>query len=178
MSKAREVYRRYALALLRLGAEHQTIASLKKELSLIDRLFSDPKIEELFHNPLIANREKSDALLKSLPSLSKELQRFILLVAKKNRLVVFPNIVQEALLEIEKREGIGRAQVWSASPLTDREKKNLTTLLKKKEQIDYKIDYRTDPNLIGGFRIIREDHVIDCTIRHQLDQLKKRLIAS
>lgn len=57
-------------------------------------------------------------------------------------------------------------EVTSALPLTDAEKKQLTTLTNAKE-----ITYRVDPSILGGLILRSGDRVVDASVRNNLQTL-------
>ena len=65
--------------------------------------------------------------------------------------------------------------VISAGPLTDTQMHRLQTMLNAKLGETVSIDMTYDPSLIGGFRIISGDLVIDSSIATRLRQLHQSL---
>lgn len=65
--------------------------------------------------------------------------------------------------------------VISAGPLTDTQMHRLQTMLNEKLGETVSIDMTYDPSLIGGFRIISGDLVIDSSIATRLRQLHQSL---
>jgi F-type H+-transporting ATPase subunit delta len=66
--------------------------------------------------------------------------------------------------------------VFSAKPLSDERISELTEKLSKKfnKQIEVKVEI--DPALIGGIKIRVCGHLIDGTVKKQLDEIKKNML--
>lgn len=67
------------------------------------------------------------------------------------------------------------AEVRSAVPLDDDQRKRLASALSKNLGKDIEIKVHVDPSVLGGISARVGDVVIDGTVRHRLDQLKETI---
>jgi F-type H+-transporting ATPase subunit b len=68
------------------------------------------------------------------------------------------------------------AEVTSALPLTDNEKKSVQDVLLKDLGEDAEIVYRVDPGILGGIILRVGDKVVDGSVATQLSELKQNLL--
>ena len=68
------------------------------------------------------------------------------------------------------------AEITSALPLTEDEKKNLQDSLLKDMVKDAVVTYRVDPGILGGIIVRVDDKVVDSSIASQLGELKQNLL--
>ena len=67
------------------------------------------------------------------------------------------------------------AEVRSAIPLDDDQRKRLAAALSKNLGQDVEVKVHVDPSVLGGLSARVGDMVIDGTVRHRLDQLKETI---
>ena len=67
------------------------------------------------------------------------------------------------------------AEVRSAVPLDDDQRKRLAAALSKNLGQDVEVKVHVDPSVLGGLSARVGDMVIDGTVRHRLDQLKETI---
>ena len=80
----------------------------------------------------------------------------------------------EAVREYRK---IGKASVTSASELTVEQKQKIEKkLLDSTEYVEFIMDYKIDPSIIGGLIIRIGDRVVDSSIKSKIELMKKDLM--
>lgn len=67
------------------------------------------------------------------------------------------------------------AEIRSAVPLDDDQRKRLAAALSKNLGQDVEVKVHVDPSVLGGLSARVGDMVIDGTVRHRLDQLKETI---
>jgi F-type H+-transporting ATPase subunit delta len=100
---------------------------------------------------------------------------FLDLLLRKKRMGDFPVVVSEFEALVEKSQGIQRAQVVSAVPLTTAESERLHRALEKLTAAHIKLAADVDPELLGGALVRIGDRVIDRSARTLLRAMSDRL---
>ena len=125
----------------------------------------------------ITNKQLATALFEATEKLSGveldgALQRFVELLAKKQKLKQFTNIITEFESIAKKKAGIVGIGIKSARKLDsetiDKIKKNFGEKVEVTESVD--------TNLIGGITVKTEDKILDGSLKAQLNTLKQKLI--
>jgi F-type H+-transporting ATPase subunit delta len=121
------------------------------------------------------------ALIEALESAhSKDqeviLDNFVKVLADNNDLRLFEPIAEEFhKLELAKK-GIKQVEVTTAHPLNKENEQAIIHELNKLVKGDLQLKKKVDENVIGGVVIRLEDQMLDASVKHNLEQLKKDLI--
>jgi F-type H+-transporting ATPase subunit delta len=147
-----EVARRYARALYDLSKSAQNQDQVFSEIRTLRQVFSTDKVVgEFIASPVVGPDQKLAALKGALSGkVSQEVTNILMLLAEKNRLEIFSDLVS-AFEEISDEDhGVTRGTVRSASPLSPEARKQIedtVTSVTKKKVI---LNFTEDPTLLGG----------------------------
>jgi F-type H+-transporting ATPase subunit delta len=98
-------------------------------------------------------------------------------VVTKERYKDLPDIFAYFIARVKEYKKIGVAQVTSAIPLSDAQKKRIEQrLLDTTSYETMEIDYKVDESKIGGLMIRIGDRVVDSTISSKLSHLTGSLM--
>ena len=67
------------------------------------------------------------------------------------------------------------ANVVAALPLTEEQRGRLAAVLRRQYGRDVRINLDVDPGVVGGLRVQVEGEVVDGTVRHRLEEARRRL---
>ncbi len=172
--------RRYAKALFELGNQENLLDSLRDRMDDLDRLVrSEPAIMDLFKNPVYSVEDKK-AVLKTFSEKTQSpplLVRFLELLAVKNRLTFLPEIAINFRARVDEARGRQPVRVHVARELSPDQLTAVQSGLKKVLKKEVLLDVVVDPALIGGMVIQAGNRLFDASIRGQLLNLKKSLLA-
>lgn len=131
----------------------------------------------LLATPLVLLSDKRKAVQQVLEGRAlKSVALFIDLLLRKKRITELPGIVAEFEALVERKEGVQRAQVVSAVPLTDAETKRLHAEVERMTGKKIKLTAEVDSRLLGGALVRIGDRVIDRSVRSLLDAVEHRLL--
>ena len=132
-----------------------------------------PELAVLLGNPRVSNAQLLDLL--SPPEANETMQRFLAVLAENSRLAMLPEV--SALFEQLRAESeqVLKANVTSATAMSDAELNKLTDALKKRFGRDVDVQVAVDESLIGGAIIDTGDLVIDGSVRNKLARLNAGL---
>lgn len=171
-SSQRIAAQRYAAAFDKISTSPDEAVRHAQELSQAAQALAPA--DAFFNAPEIALTQKKQAVsqaLAQLPQTSSFLQ--VLLDAKRYNLL--PQIVKEVAALADKRQGILRAQVVSAAPLSDEEKQHTQNALEARYGNTVKAVFQTDKNILGGLKIMCNGELLDGSLQGQLDRLQEEL---
>jgi F-type H+-transporting ATPase subunit delta len=100
---------------------------------------------------------------------------FVDLLLRKKRLTEYETIVTEFEALVEKLQGVQRAHVVSAVPLTDAEQKRLHGELERHTKSKIRLTSEVDSGLIGGALVRIGDRVIDRSVATLLKAIEQQL---
>ena len=167
---------RYANSLLQLSAERKILKQVYDDSELIcNTLAKSKELRAVLKNPVLKSTEKKNLIKKIFENkVSSESISFIDFVIDKNREDILFEIYREFLNLRDIKEGIIRAGVKSAVELTDPIRQRIEQKLSLRTNKNVKADYAIDNSIIGGFIVKFDDTIIDASVKHQLELLRKK----
>lgn len=101
----------------------------------------------------------------------------MLLVIRKGRESVLPEIVSEFVAQYRKLRNIVPVKVISAVPLDEASMENVKNRLLVTNTLNGELIMSNvvKPGIIGGFQIEFEDKLIDASIAHKLDLIRREM---
>jgi len=176
--RASAAARRYARALFSIAQEQQAVAGVRGELESVAALFSEqPELAAALFRPLhpVAQRRAVLQGICERGGISDNVRNFFAFLVDQRRLVDFDAICGEYGRLADEAEGRTRAQVVSASPLSEEQRRRLAQALAARTGCEVELEVRVDPELIGGATAVVGGLVFDGTLRTQLAQLREAL---
>lgn len=177
MLKDTRVARRYASALFRAALNAQQLPRVSEDLQqLRQSLQTIDALRTFLYNPLIPRDRKRQRVAELF---ANELQPFTVrlleLVIEKRREPLLEAICEEFERLHEAHEGIVRATIYSAVPLTESEQQALLQQLQQRTGKQIIPTFEVDPSLIGGVRVKLGDYQIDGSLRGALERLHEHI---
>ncbi len=178
MAELTTIARPYAEAAFRLAREGNALPVWSQMLRLLASVIADPKVAGALDNPRLTTGDK-EALLLSIcgDRLDPQGRSFVRVLVEADRVGVVPQIAAQFELLKDDADGLARAQIDSAFPLSDAEIAELKTALERHFGKKIETSVNVDPALIGGARITVGDTVVDGTIEAQLSAMATHLRA-
>jgi len=176
MAEKTTIARPYALAIFESAKAKGQLAKVTEALHIAAAAVSDPALASLIGNPGVAD-DKITALLTDIcgDNSSAEVGNFFKLLAEYNRLTVLPEIADLFDSYRAEEESTVEAEVISAAELSEAQKTDIASGLKKRLGRDITLQCSIDESLVGGAIIRAGDLVIDGSITSQLNKLGQAL---
>lgn len=176
---AKLISKTYGEALYTLAIEENKVDEFFEEVvGVLEILLNNQEFSNLLNHPKIGKEEKEQVMENVFKGrILDELVGFFRLIIIKDRYSEMIPILKYFIAKIKEFKGIGIANVETALPLTEAQKKQIeeklleTTSFQKME-----MHYRVDSALIGGMVIRIGDRVVDSSIRTKLSELQKQLM--
>ena len=171
------IARRYARALFELAGENKSLDDVLLGMSnLRHALTTAPDLRPLLVNPMVRPEDKRKLILAvtSNPLILKIVE----LLARRKRIGLL-EVVHDMLLEMsDASQGILRALVRSAQPLSEEQKRTVEAGLAKSTGGKIIGRFEIDPGILGGVWAKIGDKVLDVTLRGRLDTMRQALLHS
>lgn len=177
----RTIARRYARAYFALALEASAVDAITTDLAALETLLAlGGDFNALLHDATLAraDQEKAIAAIAAHLKLSSLTAQALGTLAQKRRLPVLPEFVAEAQVMIAVQKGIVTAEVISATPLDDKQLKDLTDSLRKATGKDVKLHLSVDPEIMGGLIVRIGSRQMDSSVRTKLDRMHRALKSS
>jgi F-type H+-transporting ATPase subunit delta len=177
MSQSR-VASRYAAALFHEAQHHNSLDSLVEEMRLLGSMLRDSRdLAVFFASPVIKASQKSIAIktLAEKSQFSTTLKNFLLLLVEKSRENEISNIIEAFEALYNQHKSLLPIEVVSAMELDKEQKEKLLQSIEQRTGKKPVATYKINAALIGGFTVKIGDMMMDSSVKHQLEVLKKRL---
>ncbi len=153
--------------LIRLDIKREDIETAKEVMSAC------PDAVDTLENPLITLDEKRNIIKKIFP---QSLERFITSAAKSGNVAELTDIFSEYEDVLLEKQGSIKAVVRYVTPLTESQQADLRKFIMEKfVRDDVDIEYRHDPDIIGGFILNAGDVEYDRSYRTSLRSMRETL---
>jgi len=172
---------RYARAVFELGVETRQLSAVAEQLAALASAYRESSdLRGVLDNPLVPEAKRAsliDALGARL-SLGKIAMNTVRLLMQRHRVGLLPDLAASLAKLVDEREGLLRATVVSAAPLSEAYCQRLTQELEKMTRRRVVLERSMDPTLISGVVTRIGDHTIDGSVKGRLEALKHQLLGA
>jgi len=176
MSEYRAAHR-YALAMIGVAEERNEVDQVGNDCRHLERLISRSRDFLLFlQSPVIKAQKKRrilDELLRG--RVGDTMLRFLFFLVSRGREGLVPQILTEFFRLRDKRMGVVNVTASVAVPMTPAQEQRLIERLEQTTKKTVRMKYILDASLRAGFTVRLEDTVWDASVRHELENLRRRL---
>ena len=173
------IAKRYADALIDLVKENNAdFYGINSQLKdILSSLKDSAELSEFMSNPVISSEDKKEVISKLLADkVDTVIINFIKLLIEKERFSAFEDISDIFDAEVDKINNIKRVNVISAIEMNDELKNKLKEKLSQKLNKNIELATEVNPEIIAGLVIIIDDNVIDLSLEHKFEEMKKEMI--
>jgi len=173
----------YAKALLEVAQAEGGAAAAEAALGQIGRfaaLFHESRdLRTVLLSPVVEHELKMRVIARLCEAVGagRPVRNFLNVVTKKRRLALLDEICTRYQALLDEAEGIVRAEVRSAAPVTDAQRASLEEALRRVTGAQIRCGYSVDPALVGGVTVRIGSAVYDGSVRGRLDAMRRRLVS-
>ena len=173
---ARRTYaRRYSQAVFNIARERNELDRWQSDLKKIATLGEDTKFVALLENPKVRFEDKAKLLSGWLGDINPLALNLVYLLVSKGRLGMVGDIADEYQRLLDNYRGIEQAEVTTAIPLDDEDKRKLEERLEAVVGKKVVLKLSVDPGVLGGVVARIGGKLLDGSTRSKLMALKKAL---
>lgn len=173
--------RPYVKAIFTLAKEQNKLNEWNDILDLLSVLAKDASVINLLKNPRVEYAKQWDFLASvstqllqnNQLSVTPEVMQLLQLLLMKRKIELLPTIANLYKKSLAKFEGIFPAKVVSALPLNVSMQNALKNSLQEKYGFKVTLEFKVDPQIIGGVIINVNDQVIDGSVLGQMQRLQQ-----
>lgn len=169
---------RYAKALYNLAKEKGEQDAVFNQMRAVGEAFTnDKEVAEYIQSPVIRPTDKVKVIEKMTAAVQmpESLKNFVLLMAKKNRLPIFNDVVTAYQTIADEAHGVTRGVVRSATVLDPAERTRIAELVSRATKKQVILTYKEDPSLLGGLVAEVGSFTFDDSLISHLKRIKEQL---
>ena len=172
-----ELANRYATALYSLKSDSKELEKTQGEVKELMKIIKDnPDFTMLLSTSYYDFKKKSEIIDNTLVGVDDDIKTLIKIVAKNHRSNLLLEIFEEFNSLVNEYRGVVEGLVYSSIPLTDAELSKLNKVIGEVEGRPTDLKNVIDPSLLGGVKVVINDHIYDGSIKHHIDELRKTLL--
>ena len=163
----KDIEKEYLNELVRLDISQEDADKVRKILTEVG------DVSDTLTNPLVTYDEKRNIIKKLFP---ESMHKFIMSAIRDGQIENLCELLEQYNDLLIERQGSIKAVVRYVTPLTETQQADLKKFIMEKfvkEDVD--IEYRKDPDIIGGFILTAGDIEYDKSYRTSLRQMKETL---
>jgi ATP synthase F1 delta subunit len=171
-----EIAEVYARALFEVASDQDKLDDIHEQLGdFADAIGENRDMARFFFSPYFSTEEKKEALHKTVSGADDAFMNFLEALLERHRMPVIFRIRQRFDQFWEEERKLLPVEVTSAVEL---DKKTVNDIGKSiGEQVGRKVELssKVDPEILGGMVLRVGNFVLDASIRHRLEQLRKQV---
>ena len=152
-------------------------AFLEEAQDMLKVLTDNPELSQIMNHPKIDKEEKLQVIESVFKGkVSDEVVGLLRMLEEKDHWSETGSVFAYFVDRVYSYKNIGKATVSTPTELTAAQKSDVEKrLLETTQYVSFDIDYRVDPELIGGMVIRIGDRVVDSSIKTQIQKLSREL---
>jgi F-type H+-transporting ATPase subunit delta len=169
-----EIARVYAEALFGAAKDAGKLDAIREQLARVaDALESNRDLQVFFFSPYFSSEEKRDGIGRAISGAEPELTNFLELLVEKHRMPVLFRI-RRRFEELWARENRRlEVTVTSAIELDPSVVERIGAEIEQQTGQEVELSSRVDDAVLGGIVLQVGNMVLDASIRHRLEKLRK-----
>lgn len=177
------IARNYAQTLFALADRHGGIQAVEEYGRAIDEVAelirSEPRVREFLETPRLGADAKKRALRQTFGGRVPELfLRYLLVVVDKRRQAVLPQIADAYHDLVDEALNRVRADITVAQQPDAELQREIVGALERRFGKTVVPAFHVEPQLLGGIVVRVGDQILDGSMRHQLQSLRRRLMGA
>lgn len=178
MAELSTIARPYAEAAFELAREKTALPAWSRMLDLIASVATDARMRTALASPKFDDAEKESLFLSVTgENLDDDARSFVRVLIESDRIALAREIRELFEVRRNEAEGVARATIESALPMSEAEQAGLTAALERRFGRKVEATVKVNAELIGGARITVGDTVIDDSVLGKLTAMKNQLTA-
>lgn len=176
MPTPRSTARRYAEAALSIAERDDSLDTWVTAVETATQRLGVPELMRVLADPALAfDSRRSVAEQVMADAVTGGPRNLVLLLVRRGRIELLPEVATQLRRLYDQRQGIVKATVTSATPLTDAEMTALGERLAGMTGGRVDLSVQVDPAILGGVMVRMGDRLIDGSVRGRLERLRTRL---
>jgi F-type H+-transporting ATPase subunit delta len=166
----------YSRSLFEVANEHDKLDRIRDELATIaDALAQDRQLQVFFFSPYFSTEEKRDGLRRMVVDGDPAVVNFLELLVEKHRMPALFRIRRQFDVLYDRANRRLPVHVTSAVPLDEGVVRELERRIHDQTGQNVQLESRVDEDILGGIVLRVGNSILDASIRHRLEQLRREV---
>ena len=166
----KELTSRYSTALFSLKKDEDQLIDSQMEIKELLKVLKQNHDFLLLLDSSYKEFEEKEKIV------DEEIKNFIKIIVRNHRSKYLIEIFEEFNSLVNEYRGVLEGLVYSTEPLSEKELDKLNKKISEVENIPTELKNIIDPQLIGGVKVVINDHIYDGSIKHHLENMRNTLL--
>jgi F-type H+-transporting ATPase subunit delta len=166
----------YGRSLFEAAQDADKLDEVREQIGqFADALADDHDLQIFFFSPYLSSDEKKEGLRKAVTDADPLVQNFLELLIENHRMPALMRIRREYDRLWDEENKLLPVQITSAVELDEQTVKQIGDRIGEQTGRKVELSSNVDPDVLGGLVVRVGNTVLDASIRHRLDQLRKQV---
>ena len=171
-----EIARVYSHSLFEVAKEQGKLDRIRDELAeFADALDQNHELSVFFFSPYFSTEEKEGGLRRAVIDADPTLVNFLELLIEKHRMPVIFRVRRQFDALFDREHKRLPVEVTSAVELDDSVVRALEERIREQTGQNVQLASNVDPDILGGIVLRVGNSILDASIRHRLEQLRREV---
>ena len=171
-----EIAQVYSRSLFEVAKEHGKLDRIRDELAeFADALEQNRDLAVFFFSPYFSTEEKEDGLKRAIVDADPTLVNFLELLIEKHRMPVIFRVRRQFDALCDREHKRLPVEVTSAVELDATVVQALEQRIREQTGQNVQLESNVDPDILGGIVLRVGNSILDASIRHRLEQLRREV---
>jgi F-type H+-transporting ATPase subunit delta len=171
-----EIAQVYSRSLFEVAKEHDRLDRIKDELAAFaDALAQNRELSVFFFSPYFSTQEKEDGLQRTVVEADPRFVNFLELLIENHRLPLIHRIRRQFDVLWDHEHKRLPVEVTSAVALDRSVIESLESRILEQTGQNVELHSNVDPDILGGIVLRVGNSILDASVRHRLEQLRKEV---
>lgn len=171
-----EIAEVYARALFEVATERDLLDQIHEELGqFADAVAQNRNLAQFLFSPYFSSEEKKDALRRVIEGADPAFMNFLEALVERHRMPVIFRIRTRFHQLWEEERKLLPVEVTSAVALDDAIVQSIGDRVGEQTGLKVELSSRVDPEILGGLVLRVGNFILDASIVHRLEQLRKQV---
>lgn len=173
----KEITSRYAEALFSLKKDSNELEETQKEIKELKKIFlENPDFIIVLSSSYKSLEEKKEIIDNTLKGVDDDIKSLLKIICENHRANYIIEIFENFNSLVNEYRGVKEGLVYSTQKLSESQLAKLNLKISEVEHQPTELKNVIDSSLIGGVKVVINDHIYDGSIKHHLEDMKLSLL--
>lgn len=173
----KEITSRYAEALFSLKKDSNQLEETQKEIKELKKIFlENPDFIIVLSSSYKSLEEKKEIIDNTLKGVDDDIKSLLKIICENHRANYIIEIFENFNSLVNEYRGVKEGLVYSTQKLSESQLAKLNLKISEVEHQPTELKNVIDSSLIGGVKVVINDHIYDGSIKHHLEDMKLSLL--
>lgn len=171
-----EIASKYANALYELALENNSLDLYQEQTRFVlNSLQENEEFFDVLNSKFLSIKEIHEIIEKTFVGVEQDIISLLKIIVENHRVNLLSDVLMSFNSLCNSYKGITEGMLFSAFPLDKKTIADIEAAIGKKENRRISLIFKIDPSLIGGVKVVINNHIYDGSVKNKLAEMKQSL---